>query len=68
MLVAVSVGISFLRLQRVMERAIRFSIGNTKMASTWSLMVGTCDGGSDKDGHTETREQARVTSSHWPQG
>lgn len=53
--VAASVGLSFFRLQRVMERAIRFSIGNTKMASTWSLMAGTCDGGSDKDGHTETR-------------
>lgn len=50
-------GISFLQAAESHERAIRFSIGNTKMASTWSLMVGTCDGGSDKDGHTETREQ-----------
>ena len=65
---AASVSLSFFRLQRVMERAIRFSIGNTKMASTWSLMTGTCDGGSDKDGHAETRGQTRVTSSHWPQG
>ena len=65
---AASVGLSFFRLQNVVERAIRFSIGNTKMASTWSLMAGTCDGGSDKDGHTETRVQTRVTSSHWPQG